>query len=48
MERTEVIDKARDLIAPVLGRDPFARLAEAVFDIERVPDVRSLRRLLQR
>jgi 2-methylcitrate dehydratase PrpD len=48
MERTEVIDKARDLIAPVLGRDPFARLVEAVFDIERVPDVRSLRRLLQR
>lgn len=48
MERGEVIDKARDLIAPVLGRDTFARLAETVFGIERVPEVRSLRRLLQR
>jgi 2-methylcitrate dehydratase PrpD len=48
MERSEVIDKARDLIAPVLGRDAFARLAETVFDIERLPEVRSLRRFLQR
>jgi 2-methylcitrate dehydratase PrpD len=48
MGRTEVIDKARDLVTPVLGRDTFARLAETVFDIERVTDIRSLRRLLQR
>jgi 2-methylcitrate dehydratase PrpD len=48
MGRSEVIDKARDLIAPVLGRDTFARLAEAVFDIERLPEVRSLRHFLQR
>jgi 2-methylcitrate dehydratase PrpD len=48
MGRAEVIDKARDLVTPVLGRDTFARLAETVFDIERVTDIRSLRRLLQR
>lgn len=48
MERSEVIDKARDLIAPVLGRDAFSRLAETVFGIERLSEVRSLRRFLQR
>jgi 2-methylcitrate dehydratase PrpD len=48
MSRSEVIEKARDLVTPVLGRETFARLAETVFDIERVTDIRSLRRLLQR
>jgi 2-methylcitrate dehydratase PrpD len=48
MSRSEVIEKARDLVTPVLGRETFARLAETVFDIERVMDIRSLRRLLQR
>ncbi len=48
MTRNEVIDKARDLIAPVLGRDTSTRLIETVFDIEKVTEVRSLRRLLQR
>ena len=48
MTRTEVIDKARDLTAPVLGRDKSDRLIETVFAIESVADVRSLRPLLQR
>jgi 2-methylcitrate dehydratase PrpD len=48
MSRTEVTDKARDLMAPVLGRETCDRLIETVFKIETVPDVRQLRPLLQR
>ncbi|MGZ5870948.1 MAG: MmgE/PrpD family protein [Bradyrhizobium sp.] len=47
MARAEVIEKANDLIAPVLGRDASKRLIETVFTIEAVTDVRGLRRLLQ-
>ena len=48
MTRAEVIDKARDLTAPVLGRDKSDKLIETVFAIESVTDIRSLRPLLQR
>ena len=48
MSRVEVIDKARDLTAPILGRETADRLIETVFAIEAVTDVRSLRPLLQR
>jgi 2-methylcitrate dehydratase PrpD len=48
MGRNEVVDKARDLIVPVLGRDPSTRLIDTIFDIEKLAEVRSLRRLLQR
>jgi hypothetical protein len=48
MGRPEVIAKARDLIAPVLGRDASLRLIDTIFAIERVTEIRSLRRLLQR
>jgi 2-methylcitrate dehydratase PrpD len=48
MARTEVIDKARDLTAPILGRETSERLIETVFAIEAVTDVRNLRPLLQR
>jgi len=48
MSRNEVIDKARDLISPVLGREPSMRLIETVFDLENLTDIRALRRLLQR
>ena len=48
MSRTEVIDKARDLTMPVLGREKSERLIETVYAIETVTDVRSLRPLLQR
>ncbi|HTA99158.1 MAG TPA: MmgE/PrpD family protein [Bradyrhizobium sp.] len=48
MGRGEVIDKARDLTAPVLGREKSEKLIETVFAIESVTDVRNLRPLLQR
>ena len=47
MTRAEVIDKARDLIAPVLGREISGRLIETIFKIEDTPDIRSLRPMLQ-
>ena len=48
MSRAEVVDKARDLTAPVLGRETSERLIETVFAMESITDVRSLRPLLQR
>jgi 2-methylcitrate dehydratase PrpD len=48
MTRAEVIDKARDLIVPVLGRDTAERLIEAVYAIEAMPDIRKLAPLLRR
>jgi 2-methylcitrate dehydratase PrpD len=48
MSRNEVIDKARDLISPVLGREPATRLIDTVFDLEKQTDIRGLRKLLQR
>ena len=48
MSRAEVIDKARDLITPILGRTKAERLIEAVYEIEGVSDVRMSRSLLQR
>jgi 2-methylcitrate dehydratase PrpD len=48
MARGEVVDKARDLLAPVVGRAKAERLIETVYGIEAVADVRELRPLLQR
>jgi 2-methylcitrate dehydratase PrpD len=48
MTRAEVVDKARDLIAPVLGAPPAQKLIDTLLAIEAVADVRSLRPLLQR
>ena len=48
MSRAEVIDKARDLTAPVVGRETSAKLIETIFAIETVGDIRSLRPFLQR
>ncbi|MCP3446547.1 MmgE/PrpD family protein [Bradyrhizobium sp. CCGUVB14] len=48
MTREEVIDKARDLIAPVVGRDKSEQLVKSVYEIEAVTDIRSLRSLIQR
>lgn len=48
MSRAEVIDKTRDLTAPVVGREKSARLIETVYAIESISDIRSLRPLLQR
>jgi 2-methylcitrate dehydratase PrpD len=47
MTKEEVVEKASDLITPVLGRDASSRLIETVFGIETVTDIRNLRRLLQ-
>ena len=47
MTRAEVIDKARDLVAPVLGRETADRLIDTVYAIEQVADMRSLRPLLR-
>jgi 2-methylcitrate dehydratase PrpD len=48
MTRMEVIEKASDLVAPVLGSETSKRLIDTVLAIETVTDVRSLRPLLQR
>jgi 2-methylcitrate dehydratase PrpD len=48
MRRPEVIEKARDLVAPVLGRETSERLIETVYAIETVTDIRKLRPLVQR
>jgi 2-methylcitrate dehydratase PrpD len=48
MTRAEVIDKARDLVAPVLGAAAAQKLIDAVFALENVPDIRTLRPLLQK
>ena len=48
MSRTEVIDKARDLVEPILGREKSKRLIDTVFAIESVANIRNLQPLLQR
>ena len=48
MPRAEVVDKARDLIAPVLGTATAQKLIDTVLGIETVKDVRTLRPLLQK
>jgi 2-methylcitrate dehydratase PrpD len=48
MSRGEVIDKARDLMAPILGQEKSERLIETVFAIETLADVSRLQPLLQR
>jgi 2-methylcitrate dehydratase PrpD len=48
MPRAEVVDKARDLIAPVLGSATAQKLIDTLLAIEAVKDIRLLRPLLQR
>jgi len=47
MTRDELLAKARDLIAPVLGTEKCSALLLKIFDLENVSDIRSLRPLLQ-
>jgi 2-methylcitrate dehydratase PrpD len=47
MPREEVIAKARDLIAPILGESTCTKLIDKVLAIENVKDIRDLRPLLQ-
>jgi 2-methylcitrate dehydratase PrpD len=48
MTRDEIITKATDLIAPILGVANCSKLIEQVFRLETVSDIRELRPLLQR
>jgi 2-methylcitrate dehydratase PrpD len=48
MTRDEVVDKARDLIAPVLGTAATSTLIGKLLALETVRDVRELRPSLQR
>ena len=48
MPREEVIAKAKDLIAPVMGATIAAKLIEKIFDIDNVQSVLELRPLLQK
>ena len=48
MTRDEMIEKARDLIVPVLGADKFQKLTAAIFGLENVKNVLELRPLLQK
>jgi 2-methylcitrate dehydratase PrpD len=47
MSRDEVLDKARDLVMPVLGREKGSDLLAALLDIETRPDCRGLIQLLR-
>lgn len=48
MTRAEVVTKATDLIAPILGKAKCLELVEKIFHLEGVGDIRQLRPLLQR
>jgi len=48
MSEKEVIDKALDLIEPVLGKNQSNKLVETVMHIERIKDIRQLSALLQK
>ena len=48
MTRDEVVDKARDLISPVLGNDECSSLIGKLLALETIRDVRELRPVLQR
>jgi 2-methylcitrate dehydratase PrpD len=48
MTRDEIVAKARDLIAPILGAVQCASLIDRVLNLDQVKDIRELRPLLQR
>jgi 2-methylcitrate dehydratase PrpD len=48
MTRAQVVAKARELMMPVLGVPPSAKLIERLLDIENMKNIRELRPLLQR
>ena len=48
MPRTEVVDKARDLLAPVLGAASTGKLIDELLAVEAIKDIRTLRPLLQK
>ena len=48
MTRAEVVAKARDLLAPIVGASNATRLIDTVLTLEIVKDIRTLRPFLQR
>ncbi|HEU4692401.1 MAG TPA: MmgE/PrpD family protein [Vicinamibacterales bacterium] len=48
MPRAEVVDKARDLIEPVIGAGTAQKLIDTVLTLESLKEIRALRPLLQR
>jgi hypothetical protein len=48
MTRDEVIAKAGDLMAPILGSSTTSKLIDRVYTLEKVKDIRELRPLLQK
>jgi 2-methylcitrate dehydratase PrpD len=48
MSRAEVVDKARDLIAPVIGSATTQKLIDSVLGIDAIQDIRAFRPMLQR
>ena len=47
MTREEVGEKARDLCAPILGKKRAVQLVDAIWNLDKLADVRKLRPLLQ-
>ena len=47
MTRAEVDEKSYDLIAPVIGKARARKLCDAVWKLEQVRDIRSVRPLLR-
>jgi 2-methylcitrate dehydratase PrpD len=47
MTRAEVDEKSYDLIAPVIGKTQARKLCDAVWRLEKLPDLRALRPLLR-
>ena len=48
MSREEVVQKARDLVDPILGKAGCTRFIDAILGIDRLGNVRELRRVLQK
>jgi hypothetical protein len=46
MKRAEVDAKSYDLIAPVIGKTRARKLCDAVWNLEKVGDIRKLRSML--
>jgi 2-methylcitrate dehydratase PrpD len=47
MMREEIVEKARDLVTPVLGAQACGKLIESVLELEQTKDIRALGPLLQ-
>jgi 2-methylcitrate dehydratase PrpD len=48
MTRAEVVAKATDLSAPIIGTERCSKLIQKILQLERASDIRELRPLLQR